>query len=68
MKRRRLIVILQYDETRGRETVISSGRCLTVSGQTIPWFRLTRQVFVAVIASLCREIAQREAFMEALKS
>lgn len=68
MKRRRLIVILQYEEIRGSRVVTSSGRCISVTGQSIPWFKITRQIFVATVASLCREIAQRNAFLEALES
>lgn len=66
MKSRRLIVIFQYEETRGRRVVVQCGRCISAAGDTIPWFRIARHVVVATVASLCREIAVREKFIEAL--
>jgi hypothetical protein len=63
-----LTVILQHEETRDRRVVINTGRCLSVSGHSIPWFRITRQMLVAAIASLCREIAQRSAYLEGIES
>lgn len=71
LKKRKLIVILHYEETRPEghdrsRVTVSAGRMISYEGTSIPWFRITRH-FVAATASLCREIAQREAFCDAVQ-
>ena len=68
MKTRKLTVILHYEETQpdgraGSRVVVTAGRLISRQGKFIPWFQITRRIFVAAVAALCREIAQREAFL-----
>jgi hypothetical protein len=60
MKSRELVIIFHYRETRSRRDVITSGRCVAIRGETIPWFRIARHIVVAALASLRREIGERE--------
>jgi hypothetical protein len=67
---KRLIVIIHYEETMpcAKRARVTSGRCISHQGGSIPWFKIVRKVFVATVASLCREIAQREKFLEATEA